>query len=807
MKTPLYHLIRDKECKKCPLYKTAQSVCLIGEGKYPTDKMIIGEAPGFREDSIGRPFSGKSGREILDPALKYFNINREDIFITNVVHCRPPGNRTPEKEEIESCREFLEEEIDYVNPSKILLLGKVAMGSLLMEDSFLKDSHGKETFKSISEARKGCYTLKRHGGNILVNVTYHPAYILRNPEFKDDFMQDLRSFFGDTDKTDTWVKRWNIKEFLTNYKGDISIDVETDALKSKNKKDLIDLHQKIISISVSPKKGEGFPLNMDDRSDWESLHSIIRKECLLIGHNLKFDLKCLIREKYMDKNILYEEKIFDTLLAFNIIDENYPHKDLKSLSYNFTSMVKYEQPTAEEAEDPWKVYAYNCRDVDATKRLYNYISKILEENPSLKIPLKIDCRTMAVLADMEMRGNKIDRDALNEVERRLIKELEKIAKKIPVENINSSQQISKMLLKRGFNLPKTQGGRGENYSCDQHVLKSLLTQGSKNKNISLVELLLQHRKYQKLNSTFVQGIKKRLMGDYVYPTYYIAKREDFEEEGGTVTGRLSSKNPNLQQTPRDKESLDPKINPRRFFIPSQKDYSILALDYSQIEMVIAGIYYKEPKLIDMIVSGGDIHEKTASEVFEVKKPSIDQRKAAKAVNFGIIYGISPWGLSKRLGWKEDEAKRFIDKYFSKFPDLRHNIGKLKTFIVREGYVESYFKRKRRLPGADFSSIDGRRKLRQGTNFPIQGTAADLTKILMWEIFKEKKRELGIIGNVHDELVIETHDLKVKKYVGELGEIASNLPLKDYGVDPFPIKLKGEIEVGKNWLELKDKYVF
>lgn len=787
---PLRDVIRDSGCKKCGLWKYAQSVDLIGEGPYPTEIMFIGKNPGRREDDINKPFSGKSGRQILDPALEELDIFREEVFISNAVHCLSPDNRDPTKEEMKACSYWLDKELSYVRPKKIICLGSIAL------KGFMKK------YNMAFEPNLGkILVVNRDWGEVQVLVTYHPARVLRFPFEKPYFLNHLKHFLVEKERTGTSATRWDMKSFLSIFKGKTTLDIETEDLRIYK--------PKVLSIAVSPRKGTGFWLDLDSGKDWRDLHSILFNGTeAIIGHNLKFDLRTLITTGYLSKNILYEEKFFDTLLAYNVLDENCPDKSLKSLSYHLTSMIKYEMPETFDNID--EVRTYNCLDVDANKRLYNYTIKKLEKEPSLWTPLMIDMRTSAVVVSMEMEGIKVDKGELEDIKDKHKKKLNTLSRKVPVENINSPKQVAKMLTTElGLELPLTEN---ENPSCSESVLKDLQSSCEDKEAKVILNNIIEYRRYKK-NSELIENIEESMDPDgFSHPLYFIAKREDFEknrdESGGTLTGRLSSKEPNLQQTPRDKEELEQELNPRRLFIPRHSDGIIISSDFAQIEMVFAGIIYQEPKLVEMYDEGEDIHLRTASEVFEVKIKNVtkDQRKFAKTVNFGILYGISEFGLAKRLGWGTNEALRYIKKYFKVFPDLKFNIEEAKFFIIKHGYIENYFHRKRRLPGASFDTNYGRTALRQGINSPIQGTAADLTKICMWELFKLlRNREVLIIGNLHDEIVKESPVKRKKEVIEAVKEVFSNPPLKEYGVKPFPIKLKGESKVGKNWLELTEVY--
>lgn len=216
MKKKLWDILRDPDCQRCDLFESAQSPCLVGDGPYPTDVMLIGEAPGYREDDIRKPFSGRAG-ELLDDILEGINLDRKEIFITNVVHCRPPENKTPNKKQIEACFHFLQEEIKYVKPKTIVLMGRIAAIGLL------KDSDSK-----IEELRKK--TFKYNGSKVF--VTYHPAAALRRPFLTKVIHTDLKKYlFGETisDKPVDYRDIESPEDFKL-FKEGFAIDLETEGL-------------------------------------------------------------------------------------------------------------------------------------------------------------------------------------------------------------------------------------------------------------------------------------------------------------------------------------------------------------------------------------------------------------------------------------------------------------------------------------------------------------------------------------------------------------------------------------------------
>lgn len=781
---PLRDKIRDEKCKLCGLYKDAQSPCLIGDGEYPTDIAIIGEAPGFREDNINRPFSGKAGKKVLEPILEKLGLDRSEVFITNAVKCRPPENRTPTNDEIRACRPWLFKELMYVKPKKIMVMGGTAAKSILDRYNL--------SIKSIVGKKQ---TIEMEWGDVEVQFTYHPAFILRKPYMKDYFNEHFERFIADRDRAGTIVMPFNLKLFLQDFKNKIVFDVE-------------DPDDEMNSLALTCKKGKGYWL---DKSEFIMASTLLRKSTKIIGHNIKHDMLRMLRDGLLAPDILYEDKLFDTLIGWNIIDENCFDKSLKYLSYNYTDMIAYERPEGDQWHDLSIVRPYNCKDVDATDRLYLAEKKIFKENPKLKIPLKIDLRVLNVLINIEFLGMKIDQEQIEAMGKDLGKKLKRITKNLEIENPNSRKQLSEALRERGFILPRTDKCVNEknpkkiNFKTDKKTLEGLLIGEDDEENIQYIKDVLDYGKYTKLGSTFVNAIANEVDENFLwYPKYFIAKREEGgnEDEGGTVTGRLSAKR--FQQIPRDKESLERNLNPRRLFTVRDDRNILISADFSQMEMLCAGVIYKEPLLLQMYADGSDIHTAVAAEVSGVKPENVskDQRKAAKTINFGIVYGMTEFGLAKRLGWSEKQAVRYIKKYFKRLPGLEEGIEKTKRFIVKNGYAETYFYRRRRLPGANDNDYIGRELIRQGVNSRVQGTAADICKICMWELFQRYKdygRNRAImLGNVHDETITEVRKKLKKEVVSWIIDVYRRPPFEDYGLEPFPVALRGEMKIGTSW---------
>lgn len=419
--------------------------------------------------------------------------------------------------------------------------------------------------------------------------------------------------------------------------------------------------------------------------------------------------------------------------------------------------------------------------------LKEILEKKLYQEELEKVFWEIEIPLIPVLSSMERFGIKVDILYINQLSKEWGEKLLKIEEEIyqlagTRFNINSPKQLSEILYER-LNLPTGKKGK-TGYSTSQETLKELINYHP------IVRKILEYREFYKLKSTYVDSIpslinpKTQRLHSSFNPT-------------GTSTGRLSSSEPNLQNIPiRSEEGK--KI--RRAFIPEDGWYFI-SLDYSQIELRILAYLSQEEKLIKAFLEDKDIHRKTASEIFGIPEDKIDDnlRSKAKAVNFGIIYGITPKGLSETTGLPVEDCEKFIEKYFQHYPKVYEYIEKTLKIAREKGYVKTLFGRRRYIPEINSAN----RQLRQlseriAINSPIQGTSADIIKLSMIEIYKElEKRNLKsrIILQIHDELILEVPE-------EELDLVGNMAKEKMENVVHISVPLKVEISIGKNWAELK-----
>jgi len=773
----LFDIIRDEDCTRCGLYKEAQLTCLVGDGPYPAEIMLIGEAPGWREEDLRKPFSGKAGK-LLDKILASIGLDRENLFISNAVRCRPLENRTPRIKEIEACRYFLDKEIKYVKPKKIIAMGKSAILGLYEDKNF-----------KIETMRGKIFEYK----GIKVYSTYHPAAALRRPFLTKVIRKDLKNYIlGVTNGNEKPVKYKDINDKNEiDIWSKVAIDLEWDIPTSA-----------VRTMALCPVARKAYFIESPFRFKPQIMNLLEDSYSLKIGHNLKSDLKVCLKEGYIREKYLPDNNFFCTMIASNVLDENYLQKDLEHLATMNTSMERWK--TEEDFGSIKKLRIRNLKDADAAKRLYNVFSKKIV-NEHLEIPFRIDIDMMKVLVSAESHGIKIDTKELNDLDFELTKKIKKMASDIPA-NPGSNKQLTEYFNSIKIRSPENTG-KGIQSWGKETLLK--LSNELEGKRKEAVDAIINYKKLFGIKSKFLDNLSKFLDSeDMVHPVFNQVKAigEESGDEEGTVTGRLSCKDPPLQTIPRDRESLPREINPRRLFIPVDPKGFILTGDYEQIEVRTLAHESGDEALIEYLKKG-DIHRAIASEVLEKPPDKVtkDERKNAKKVTFGIIYLISAYGLALRLGCSKDKAAKYIRNFYKAFPETENWQSSAESEIIKNQQIPNMFMRLRRLPGATNETAIGRSLIRQGVNFPNQGGAVDIVKIAMFKIFRDLIKEGArsrIFENVHDELGICGYHGEEKAVVKIVKSRMENPGLEEFGVK-LKVPLKVKLSIGPNWLEVKE----
>ncbi len=512
-----------------------------------------------------------------------------------------------------------------------------------------------------------------------------------------------------------------------------------------------------------------------------------------VGHNIKYDLILLKRHGLELKGLEG-----DTMVASYLLDPTRRQHGLDELAEEILGhqMISYKEVTARLKKGESFAFVpieqaaeYACEDAHVTYLLYQYFWPRLKEEGLWNLFETIERPLIEVLARMEMAGIRLDIPYLQELSREMAAKLRELEEKIfhlagERFNLNSSQQLGFILFEK-LKLPKVKKTpKRTAYSTDTEVLEELSA------HHELPRLVLAYRTLAKLKSTYVDALPR-----LVHPE--TGRLHTSFNQTVTATGRLSSSEPNLQNIPvRGEEGL--KI--RRAFVP-EEGFWFLSADYSQIDLRVLAHYSEDETLITAFHRGEDIHRRTAAEVFGVPPESVtpEMRRMAKTINFGIVYGMSPYGLAKELKIGRREAKAFIERYFERYPGVKAYMERIVAEAREKGYVETLFGRKRPLPDIKSPNRVAREFAeRTAINTPIQGTAADIIKLAMIRIdraLKEGGFRTRMLLQVHDELLFEVPP-------EELEEIKALVREKMEGVVTLKVPLKVNLATGRNWAEAK-----
>jgi len=572
----------------------------------------------------------------------------------------------------------------------------------------------------------------------------------------------------------------------------VAIDTETTGL------DYID--SELVGISISFNAGEGFyiPIKHNDESIIQlPLEDVINElkpllensEKKIIGQNIKFDKNILM--KYGLKIASIKN---DTMMMSYVLDASATRHNLDALAsyYLGYKTSTYEDVAGKGAKQisfddvPIDIATnYAAEDADITLRLYEELSPKLKNIESLnKLNEEIEIPLIEVLSDMERNGAILNAKVLNaqskDLEERIIR-LENKAYKLAGEefNLGSTKQLREIFFdKLNYRvIKKTPGGQP---STDEKVLAELAEE------YELPKVLLEHRTLSKLKSTYTDKLPNQIssLSGKVHTSFHQAV---------TTTGRLSSSDPNLQNIPIRTED-GRRI--RQAFEPSNGNKFISA-DYSQIELRVMAHLSKDPGLLSAFQEGEDVHSKTASEVFNVgiEDVSSELRRNAKAINFGLIYGISAFGLGKQLGITRNLAAEYMAMYFEKYPGVKQYMESTKESASQNGYVETLFGRRLYLKEINANNALRRQASeRAAINAPVQGTAADIMKIAMirmYQALEKEKSEARIILQVHDELILDTPEKEIDRVIELTTEAMKEATLLD-------VPLEIDIGIGDNW---------
>ncbi|MFL2509755.1 MAG: DNA polymerase I [Alphaproteobacteria bacterium] len=628
---------------------------------------------------------------------------------------------------------------------------------------------------------------------------------LQNNSFINISKKDLN--IKNSNKLSTYVLVNNIdklKKIVEEIKinGFVSIDTETNSLNLQ-KADLVG-----ISLSFKEDKGFYIPINHKDIESGKRLKEQLEEKKVLeliglicsdptilkIGQNLKYDIRLL--KKY---NITFNS-IEDTMLLSYALDNGLTRHGMDDLSYRHLNheTIKYKDLVGTGKKQISFDYVsidlatkYAAEDALITLKLYNVLKPRLIKEKISYIYEKIDKPLIDVLSLMEEIGIKVDSKYLQKLSKEFLNESNKIEKLIfkitgKEFNIGSPKQLGEIL----FLEMKIKGGKKTKtgtYSTDSGILADLSSQGHE-----IAKLVLEWREVTKLRSTYTDSLQEQIDTDTkrVHTSYSTAT---------TLTGRLSSNDPNLQNIP---IRTDKGKQIRHAFIAEEKN-KLISFDYSQIELRLAAEISRDENFIKSFINNEDIHSSTAKEIFNLSdtKPSPEHRRKAKAINFGILYGISPYGLAKQLKITNSEAKLYIENYFRKYPKIKEYMNYQIQFAKSSNFVSTIFGRRCNIKGINDKNFNVRGFAeRQAINAPIQGTAADIIKLAMIEIHNNiisNQINAKMLLQVHDELIFEVNKNEINEVSEKIKIIMESSHLK---YNDFKVPLIVDYGFGNTWGE-------
>ena len=569
----------------------------------------------------------------------------------------------------------------------------------------------------------------------------------------------------------------------------VCFDTETTGLKA--------LEVALIGIAFSYEAGKGyyvsFPTNQEETASiLNEFRPFFESDIEKIGHNLKYDIKVL-----SNYNVDVKGKLFDTMIAHYLINPDMRHNmDILSETYLNYQPVSITELIGKKGKNQLSMRAvpiadqteYAVEDADITLQLKEHFSKELESGKLTELFNNVELPLVSVLTAMEIEGININVDFLKDLSITLTKDINRLEKEIYEQageefNIASPKQLGIVLFENMELVKKPKKTKTGQYSTAEDVLSYLA------KDHQIIKDVLKYRQYKKLQSTYVDALPNEVnpKTGRIHTQYMQAV---------AATGRLSSNNPNLQNIPiRTKRGQEV----RKSFIPRDENHVLLAADYSQIELRIIAALSKEENMINAFKNGEDIHASTAARVFDVPLDEVtrEQRSNAKTVNFGIIYGVSAFGLSNQTDLTRGEAKELIDTYYETYPKLKAFMSAQVDFARERGYVETILKRRRYLKDINSRNAMVRNGAeRNAVNAPIQGSAADIIKLAMINIhkrFEEENFQSKMLLQVHDELVFDAHK-------EELEIIKPIIKFEMENAFKMTVPLDVEVGLGENWLE-------
>lgn len=736
------------DCETCPL---RDQPFVGGSGPDQAEIVVCAEAPGQTEVRTGIPLIGKSG-QLFNKVLEQHGIERESTYVTNAVLCRPEDNRTPTAKELRHCRDRLIHEIKQRKPKTIIALGAVASKDLLKTTTGIKVLRmGGPTYSEELDAH--------------VIATFHPAAALRSPDLFPSIINDVK-------KARTPVNvGWEPTKYHVSCEAKAADDLKYQLEHAENNLLSLDIEvakpydrhrPSFLCIGIAHRPGQSivYPNDMSIERIKDLLNQGFKDKRWLMQNGGKVDIQNLwgigVSNARVDE---------DSLLAHYATDERKGTHDLEQMATELLGAPFYKTEARKALGkdtdygflDPKVLHEYNATDADVTYRLFNdVLLPEMHSDGTYDMYRNLLIPGSQVLSEMEYRGVRIDTDKLDGIEADLRREAARLEVGLAefVENPRSPAQVKAALEEMGYPVQDTTAA----------TLKDL------EDYTPFARQMLDYRTQHKMLTTYVNGIRKKMIRGRVHSTFLLH---------GTETGRLSSRQPNLQNVP-----VDHPV--RECYIPDEGCVFIDA-DYGQIELRVAAALSGDDWLLEQFRTGQHIHKAVAIALFgENYTPR--QYITAKSLNFGVLYGETPGHLSMRLGMSMKEAKDTIDNYFKRSPGLLRFRKEIEADLFGKGYLTSYFGRKRRFW---LITRDNKKDIiKEAYNFPVSSVASDINLTALIRFSKDGY--VKPVLTVHDNTVFNVPE-------GEVEEASRYIEKVMVEANPFDtVPVVVDIDVSSKW---------
>lgn len=690
----------------------------------------------------------------------------------------------------------VEEHVDEIKMSKFLATIKTDVPiELNLDELKISEPNEEELGKLLDELefktlagkilKKSEKTSKPVNGQLDLFAEFAPVGS-NEPEFSN--LETLKTTSHNYQLIDNEEDLKKLRDFFLTNKI-LSLDTETTSTNA--------IDAELVGLSFAVKEHEAFYVPIpENREEAQKRVDIFRpvyesEEILKVGQNLKYDLEVL-----RNYGIELKGKMWDTMIAHYLIQPELRHNmDYMAEIYLHYQTIHIDELIGPKGKnqrsmrelDPKDVYEYAAEDADITLQLKNKLEPELKKYGAEKLFYEIEMPLMPVLAEMEMNGVCLDTDSLAETSKQLTSRMNEIEQRIyelagQPFNIASPKQVGEILFDKLKIVEKAKKTKTGQYVTSEEVLQQL-----KNKH-EIVADILEHRGLKKLIGTYIDALPKLINPHtgHIHTSF---------NQTITATGRLSSSDPNLQNIPiRGEDGKEI----RKAFIP-EPGCLFFSADYSQIELRVMAHLSNDDNMIEVFREGKDLHAATAANIYKkpIEEVTRDERTKSKRANFGIIYGITVFGLAERLDIDRAEAKQLIDGYFDTFPQVHDYMEKSKEIARQQGYVTTLFGRRRYLPDINSAnSVVRGFAERNAINAPIQGTAADIIKVAMIRIFQRFKKE-----GIKSKMILQVHDeLNFSVYPEEKEQVERIVLEEMQGAFDMKVPLVADSGFGNNWLE-------